>query len=125
MSPAPLLRLFALVFLAAHLSPASAQNETQYGDLAQRVVSMLEEEHFLREPFIVISASGMMENGRVLHHLRNRIEDPKNNFPTTWEELFAVGKTLKEMGKPLGQALGHDVDTGDLGIGSLRGRNAL
>ena len=51
MSPAPLLRLFALVFLAAHLSPASAQNETQYGDLAQRVVSMLEEEHFLREPF--------------------------------------------------------------------------
>ena len=28
-------------------------------------------------------------------------------FPETWEELFAVGKTLKEMGKPLGQALGH------------------
>lgn len=39
------------------------------------------------------------------------IDDPKNNFPTTWEELFAVGKTLKEMGKPLGQALGHS--TGD------------
>ena len=35
------------------------------------------------------------------------IEDPKNNFPKTYEELFAVGKTLKEMGKPFGQALGH------------------
>ena len=29
-------------------------------------------------PFLVISASGMMEAGRVLHHLRNGIEDPKN-----------------------------------------------
>jgi multiple sugar transport system substrate-binding protein len=35
------------------------------------------------------------------------VEDPQNNFPETWEELFAVGKTLKEMGKPFGQALGH------------------
>ncbi|MCC2644059.1 MAG: putative sugar uptake transporter periplasmic solute-binding protein precursor [Nitrospira sp.] len=37
------------------------------------------------------------------------IEDPKNNFPKTYEELFAVGKTLKEMGKPLGQALGQSL----------------
>ena len=29
-------------------------------------------------PAIVISASGMCENGRILHHLRNTIEDPKN-----------------------------------------------
>ena len=29
------------------------------------------------------------------------ISDPKNNFPKTYEELFALGKTLKEMGKPL------------------------
>ena len=35
------------------------------------------------------------------------IEDPKNNFPTTYEDLFALGKTLKEMGKPFGQAMGH------------------
>jgi multiple sugar transport system substrate-binding protein len=37
------------------------------------------------------------------------VEDPKNNFPTTWEDLFAVGKTLKEMGKPIGQALSQDL----------------
>lgn len=29
-------------------------------------------------PMIIISASGMMEHGRVLHHLRNNIEDERN-----------------------------------------------
>mgnify|MGYP002335992558 CR=1 FL=1 len=37
------------------------------------------------------------------------IENPKENFPTTWEDLFALGKTLKEMGKPFGQALGQSL----------------
>jgi metallo-beta-lactamase family protein len=32
----------------------------------------------LQGPAVIISASGMAENGRVLHHLRNTIEDPKN-----------------------------------------------
>jgi len=31
-----------------------------------------------RGPFLVISASGMCEVGRILHHLRNNIEDPRN-----------------------------------------------
>jgi len=32
----------------------------------------------VKGPAIIISASGMCEAGRILHHLRNHIEDPKN-----------------------------------------------
>jgi len=32
----------------------------------------------LHGPFVVLSASGMCEGGRILHHLRNNIEDPRN-----------------------------------------------
>ncbi len=32
----------------------------------------------LRVPFVVISASGMCEAGRILHHLRNTVEDDKH-----------------------------------------------
>ncbi len=32
----------------------------------------------LTVPFVVISASGMCEAGRILHHLRNNVEDPRS-----------------------------------------------
>ena len=37
----------------------------------------------LRGPFIVLAASGMCEAGRVLHHLRNNISDPRNTVLIT------------------------------------------
>jgi metallo-beta-lactamase family protein len=32
----------------------------------------------IKEPMMILSTSGMAEAGRILHHLRNNIEDPKN-----------------------------------------------
>jgi len=48
--PASIL-IFAALGASLLASPACSQDETQYGDLALRVVGMLEEEHFLRKPF--------------------------------------------------------------------------
>jgi metallo-beta-lactamase family protein len=43
-----------------------------------RDVERSKELNHCEEPCIIISASGMCEAGRILHHLKNNIEDPKN-----------------------------------------------
>lgn len=45
----------------------------------------------VRYPYVVISASGMCEAGRILHHLRNSIEDPRNTVLITG---YQAGHTL-------------------------------
>ena len=53
--------------------------------------------NFLRDPAIIISASGMAENGRILHHLKNNIEDPKNTVLITgWQAENTLGRKLVE-----------------------------
>ena len=37
----------------------------------------------LRSPYMVIASSGMCEAGRILHHLKNNIEEPKNTVLLT------------------------------------------
>jgi len=62
-----------------------------------RSVEQSKELNFKREPFIVISASGMAENGRILHHLRNRIEDPANTILIVgWQAPDTLGRRLVE-----------------------------
>jgi metallo-beta-lactamase family protein len=47
------------------------------------------------DPFIVISASGMCEAGRVLHHLRNRIEESKNTLLFVgWQSPDTLGRRI-------------------------------
>jgi metallo-beta-lactamase family protein len=51
----------------------------------------------LHGPFIVISASGMCEQGRILHHLRNNIEDPRNTVLITgFQAAETLGRKLVE-----------------------------
>ncbi len=56
--------------------------------------------NFLREPAIIISASGMAEGGRVLHHLKNNIEDPRNTIVIVgWQAPETLGRRLVEKQK--------------------------
>ena len=49
----------------------------------------------LQGPMIVISPSGMCEAGRVLHHLRNNIEDPRNTVLITgYQAENTLGRKL-------------------------------
>jgi metallo-beta-lactamase family protein len=51
----------------------------------------------LNGPFVVISASGMAEAGRILHHLRNNIEDPRNTVLITgFQAVDTLGRKLVE-----------------------------
>src|SRR5277367_2514152 len=51
----------------------------------------------LRGPFMVISASGMCEGGRVLHHLRNNIGDPRNTIMLTgYQAEYTMGRKIEE-----------------------------
>jgi metallo-beta-lactamase family protein len=51
----------------------------------------------LRGPAIIISASGMCEAGRILHHLRNNVEDPRNTVMITgFQAEHTLGRKLVE-----------------------------
>jgi metallo-beta-lactamase family protein len=49
------------------------------------------------EPMIIISASGMAENGRILHHLRNNLQNPRNTvLIVSWQAPNTLGRRLAE-----------------------------
>jgi metallo-beta-lactamase family protein len=55
-----------------------------------------------KEPMIIISASGMAETGRILHHLRNNIEDPKNTVCiVSWQAPNTLGRLLADRQKQI------------------------
>ncbi len=53
--------------------------------------------NFIDDPVIIISASGMAETGRILHHLRNNIDDERNTvLITSWMAPHTLGRRLSE-----------------------------
>lgn len=63
--------------------------------------------NFLREPAVIISASGMAEAGRILHHLKNNIEDSRNTILIVgWQAPDTLGRRLVEK-QPEVQILGE------------------
>lgn len=53
-----------------------------------------------KDPMVIISASGMAETGRILHHLRNNIEDKKNTvLIVSWQSPYTLGRRLADREK--------------------------
>src|SRR5690606_2928005 len=64
----------------------------------------------LREPAIIISASGMAENGRILHHLKNNVEDSRNTILIVgWMAPNTLGRRLVEK-QPRVRIFGEEYD---------------
>lgn len=63
-------------------------------------ISSVEESKALNDkkgPMVIISASGMAEAGRILHHLRNNIENPRNTVLIVgWQAPNTLGRRLTE-----------------------------
>jgi metallo-beta-lactamase family protein len=56
--------------------------------------------NFLTEPAVIISASGMAESGRILHHLKNNIEDPENTILiVSFQAQETLGRRILEGAK--------------------------
>ena len=68
-------------------------------------VSSVEESKSLNDkkgPMVIISASGMAETGRILHHLKNNIENPRNTVLIVgWQAPDTLGRRLVEGAKEL------------------------
>jgi metallo-beta-lactamase family protein len=89
-----------------------SRGEDAFGWNRLRYTATVEESKGLNNlhvPFMVISASGMCEAGRILHHLQNGIEDPRNLIlitgyqaaNTLGSKLVAGAQEVNIFGEPM------------------------
>lgn len=82
----------ALKFLANHGDPFGFKLLTYVRDVNQSKAL-----NDLHGPFMIVSASGMCEGGRVLHHLKNNIGDPRNTILLTgYQAEYTLGRKIEE-----------------------------
>ena len=81
----------------------SGKHESVLGFKLLTYVRSVEESKALngrRDPMVIISASGMAETGRILHHLRNNIEERRNTILiVSWQAPDTLGRRLAERAK--------------------------
>jgi len=83
-------------FIRAHRHPALEFKGLTYTQSVEESKALNER----KEPMIIISASGMAEAGRILHHLRNNIENPRNTILIVgWQAPYTLGRRLAEREK--------------------------
>ncbi len=84
-----------------------------FGFKGMRYVTKVEESmklNELREPAVIIASSGMCEAGRILHHLRNNCEDPRNTILIVgFQGQHTLGRRIVER-RPRIRVLGVERD---------------
>lgn len=87
------------------------KDHNPFGFSVMRYTQTVEESkelNAMRGPAIIMSASGMMESGRILHHLRNRITDSRNTILITgWQAPNTLGRRIAE-GQPKVKIFGEE-----------------
>lgn len=80
-------------FISQHRSPALDFDQLTY-------IRTVDESKALNnrdEPMVIISASGMVEAGRILHHVKNNIGDERNTILiVSWQAPHTLGRRLAE-----------------------------
>ncbi len=93
----------ALFDLEAHAFMSNQRRQAILGFDHLTYVSDVEDSKALnarKDPMIIISASGMMESGRVLHHLKHNIENPASTVMIcSWQAPYTLGRRLADQEK--------------------------
>jgi metallo-beta-lactamase family protein len=93
-----------LDFIRSGRHPALAFDGLKYIQSVDESKSL----NHMKGPLIIISASGMAEAGRILHHLKNNIEDPRNTILIVgWQAPYTLGRRLAE-GDPVVKIFGEE-----------------
>lgn len=65
-----------------------------------RAVEQSKRLNFMSQPAVIISASGMAESGRILHHLKNNIGNPENTILiVSFQAEHTLGRRIKDGAK--------------------------
>lgn len=91
-------------FVLEHRHPALNFDQLHYVRSVEESKSLNDR----KDPMVIISASGMAETGRILHHLKNNIEDKRNTVMiVSWQAPDTLGRRLAER-SPLVKIFGED-----------------
>jgi metallo-beta-lactamase family protein len=85
----------------AFLTETDSRNPFSFGSIHYvREVAQSKEINALEGPAIILSASGMCETGRILHHLKHNVEDPRSAVVIVgWQAPHTLGRRLVEQEK--------------------------
>ncbi len=80
-------------FISTHSQPALDFDQLTYTRSVEESKALNERS----DPMIIISASGMVEAGRILHHVKNNIGDERNTIIiVSWQAPNTLGRRLAE-----------------------------